>query len=155
MQYSYHVKRNRELWGYAMDYIVRTFGTGCDEVECSTYESALDIARKVRKSGHLATIIDADAPKIRWHVTGDCVSPFDVLARSDEEAIYKVQFATGDNTYNTAEVVGTINVVVTRPDGTVDVIGCICIDEAKKYMRRYNARGLDAYIQIITTDCDS
>ena len=99
-------------------------------------------------------IIDADAPKVRWHVTGDGVSPFDVLARSDEEAIYKVQFATGDNTYNMAEVVGTINVVVTMPDGIVDMIDCICIDEAKKYMRRYNARGWDAYIQIITTDCE-
>lgn len=50
------------------------------------------------------------------------------------------------------EVVGTINIVVTRPDGIVDFIGCICIDEAKKYMRRYNARGWNAYIQIITTD---
>lgn len=136
-----------------MDYIVRTFGIGCDEVECSTYENALDIARKVRKSGHLATIIDADALKIRWHVTGDGVSPFDVLARSADEAIYKVQFATGD-TYNTAEVVGEIKVVVTRPDGIVDMIGCICMDEAKKYMRRYNARGWNAYIQIITTDCE-
>lgn len=133
-----------------MGYIVRTFGIGCDEVECSTYENAFSIAREVRKSGHLATIIDADAPKIRWHVTGDGGSPFDVLARSDEEAIHKVQFATGD-TYNTAEVVGTINVVVTRPDGIVDFIGCVCIDEAKKYMRRYNARGWSAYI---TTDCE-
>lgn len=136
-----------------MDYIVRTFGTGFDEVECRTYENALCIARKVRKSGNLATIIDADAPKVRWHVTGDGVKPFDVLARSADEAIYKVQFATGD-AYNTAEVVGTINVVVTRPDGIVDMIGCICMDEAKKYMRRYNARGLNAYIQIITTDCE-
>ena len=51
------------------------------------------------------------------------------------------------------EVVGTINVVVTRPDGIVDMIGCICIDEAKKYMRRYNERGWNAYIKIITTDC--
>lgn len=135
-----------------MDYIVRTFGTGCDEVKCSTYENALEVARKVRKSGNLATIIDADAPKILWHVTGEGVSPFYVMARSADEAIYKVQFATGD-TYNTAEVVGTINVVVTRPDGTVDMIDCICIDEAKKYMRRYNARGWNAYIQIITTDC--
>lgn len=136
-----------------MDYIVRTFGTGCDEVECSTYEDALDVARKVRKSGHLATIIDADAQKVRWHVTGEVVSPFDVFARSADEAIYKVQFATGD-IYTTAEVVGEINVVVTRPDGIVDFIGCICIDEAKKFMRRYNARGLNAYIQIITTDCE-
>ena len=136
-----------------MDYIVRTFGTGCDEISCSTYEDALDVVRKVRKSGHIATIIDADAPKVRWHVTGEGIKPFDVLARSDEEAIYKVQFATGD-TYNTAEVVGTINVVVTRPDGIVDMIGCICMDEAKKYMRRYNARGWNAYIQIITTDCE-
>lgn len=136
-----------------MDYIVRTFGTGFDEVECSTYENALDVARNVRKSGHLATIIDADAPKIRWHVTGDGVSPFDVLARSADEAIYKVQFSTGD-IYNTAEVVGEINVVVTRPDGIVDIIGCICIDEAKKFMRRYNDRGWNAYIQIITTDCE-
>lgn len=135
-----------------MDYIVRTFGTGCDEVWCSTYEDALDVARKVRKSGHIATIIDADSPKVRWHVTGDGVSPFDVLARSADEAIYKVQFATGD-IYNTAEVVGEIRVVVTRPDGIVDFIGCICIDEAKKFMRRYNARGWSAYIQIITTDC--
>ena len=135
-----------------MDYIVRTFGTGCDEVECSTYENALDVARKVRKSGHLATIIDADAPKVRWHVTGDGLKPFDVLARSDDEAIYKVQFATGD-VYTTAEVVGEINVVVTRPDGIVDFIGCICMDEAKKFMLRYNARGWSAYIQIITTDC--
>lgn len=135
-----------------MDYIVRTFGIGCDEVECSTYESALDIARKVRKSVHLATIIDADAPKVRWHVTGDGVKPYDVLARSDEEAIYKVQFATGD-VYTTAEVVGEIRVVVTRPDGIVDMIGCICMDEAKKFMRRYNARGWNAYINIITTDC--
>lgn len=135
-----------------MDYIVRTFGIGCDEVECRTYENALDVARKVRKSGHLATIIDTDAPKIRWHVTGDGVSPFDVLARSADEAIYKVQFATGD-IYNTACVVGEIKAVVTRPDGIVDFIGCICMDEAKKYMRRYNARGWSAYIQIITTDC--
>lgn len=52
------------------------------------------------------------------------------------------------------EVVGTINVVVTRPDGIVDMIGCICIDEAKKYMLRYNERGWNAYIQIITTDCE-
>lgn len=136
-----------------MDYIVRTFGIGPDEVECSTYEKALDVARNVRKSGHLATIIDADAPKVRWHVTGDGVKPYDVLARSDEEAIYKVQFATGDNAYNTAKVVGTINVVVTRPDGIVDFIGCMCMDEAKKFMRRYNARGWIAYIKIITTDC--
>ena len=136
-----------------MKYFVRTFGIGCDEVECSTYENALDIARKVRKSGHLATIIDADATKIRWHVTGEGVKPYDVLARSDEEAIYKVQFATGD-TYNTACVVGEIKVVVTRPDGIVDFIGCICMDEAKKFMRRYNARGWNAYIQIITTDCE-
>ena len=135
-----------------MNYIVRTFGIGCDEVECSTYENALDVARKVRKSGHLATIIDADAPKVRWHVTGEGVSPFDVLARSADEAIYKVQFATGD-VYTTAEVVGEINVVVTRPDGVVDFIGCICMDEAKKYVRRYSARGWSAYIQIITTDC--
>lgn len=135
-----------------MDYIVRTFGTGCDEVECRTYEDALDVARKVRKYGHIATIIDTDAPKIRWHVTGDGVSPFDVLARSADEAIYKVQFETGD-VYTTAEVVGEIKVVVTRPDGIVDFIGCICMDEAKKYMRRYNERGLNAYIQIITTDC--
>lgn len=136
-----------------MDYIVKTFGIGCDEVECSTYENALDIARKVRKSGHLATIIDADAPKIRWHVTGYDCEPYDVLARSGEEALYKVQFGTNDYAYDTAEVVGTINVVVTRPDGIVDFIGCICMDEAKKYMRRYNARGWNAYIQIITTDC--
>ena len=135
-----------------MDYIVRTFGTGCDEVECSTYESALDIARKVRKSGHIATIIDADAPKVRWHVTGEGISPFDVLARSADEAIYKVQFATGD-AYTTAEVVGEIKVVVTRPDGIVDFIGCICMDEALKYMHRYNERGLRAHIQTITTDC--
>ena len=136
-----------------MDYIVRTFGIGCDEVECSTYENAIDIARKVRKSGHLATIIDADVPKVCCHVTGDGVSPFDVLARSDEEAIYKVQFATGD-VYTTAEVVGEINVVVTRHDGIVDFIGCICMDEAKKYVRRYNERGWNAYIKIITTDCE-
>lgn len=136
-----------------MDYIVRMFGIGCDEVECSTYENALDIARKVRKSGHIATIIDADATKVRWHVTGDGVSPFDVLARSADEAIYKAQFATGD-IYNTAEVVGEIRVVVTRPNGIVDFIGCICMDEAKKFMRRYNARGWSAYIQIITTDCE-
>ena len=136
-----------------MDYIVRTFGTGCDEISCSTYENALDIARKVRKSGHFATIIDADAIKVRWHVTGYDVKPYDVLARSADEAIYKVQFETGDN-YNTAEVVGEISVVVTRPDGTVDMIGCICMDEAKKLMRRYNARGWNAYIQIITTGCE-
>lgn len=80
-----------------MDYIVRTFGIGCDEVECSTYENAFSIAR---------------------------------------------------------EVVGEIKVVVTRPDGIVDIIGCICMDEAKKYMRRYNARGWSAYIQTITTDCE-
>ena len=135
-----------------MDYIVRTFGTGCDEVECSTYENALDVARKVRKSGHLATIIDADAPKVRWHVTGDGVSPFDVLARSADEAIYKVQFVTGD-VYTTAEVVGEINVVVTRPDGIVDFIGCICMDEALKYMHRYNERGWRAHIQTITNTC--
>lgn len=136
-----------------MDYIVRTFGTGFDEVECNTYENALDVARKVRKSGHLATIIDADAPKIRWHVTGEGVSPFDVLARSADEAIYKVQFATGD-IYNTAQVVGEIKVVVTRPDGIVDFIGCICIDEAKKFMRRYNDRGWAAYIQTINNNCE-
>ena len=136
-----------------MNYIVRTFGIGCDEVECSTYENALDIARKVRKSGHLAAIIDADAPKVRWHVTCDGVSPFDVLARSADEAIYKVQFATGD-VYSTAEVVGEIKVVVTRSDSIVDVIDCICMDEAKKYMRRYNARGWSARIKIITTYCD-
>lgn len=136
-----------------MGYIVRTFGIGCDEVECSTYESALAISRKVRKSGHIATIIDADALKVRWHVTGEGVSPFDVYARSDEEAIHKVEFATGD-VYNMAEIVGEIKVVVTRPDGIVDMIGCICMDEAKKYMRRYNARGWSAYIQIITTDCE-
>lgn len=136
-----------------MDYIVRTFGTGCDEISCSTYENALDVARKVRKSGHLATIIDADAIKVRWHVTGYGVKPYDVLARSADEAVYKVQFATGD-IYNTAEVVGEIMVVVTRPDGIVDMIGCICMDEAKKFMRRYNARCWDAYIQIITTDCE-
>lgn len=136
-----------------MDYIVRTFGTGFDDVECSTYEDAIDVARKVRKSGHLATIIDADSPKVRWHVTGDGVKPYDVLARSADEAIYKVQFATGD-VYTTSEVVGEIRVVVTRPDGIVDFIGCICIDEAKKFMRRYNARGWSAYIQIITTDCE-
>ena len=136
-----------------MDYIVRTFGICCDEVECSTYENALDIARKVRKSGHLATIIEADAHKVRWHVTGDGVSPFNVMARSADEAIYKVQFATGD-VYTTAEVVGEIKVVVTRPDGIVDFIGCICIDEAKKYIRRYNERGWNAYIKIITTDCE-
>ena len=136
-----------------MNYIVRTFGIGCDEVDCSTYENALDVARKVRKSGHLATIIDADAPKVRWHVTGEGVSHFDVLARSADEAIYKVQFATGD-VYNTAEIVGEINVVVTGPDGTVDAINCICMDEAKKYMRRYNARGWKACIQIITTYCE-
>ena len=135
-----------------MKYFVRTFGTGFDEVECSTYDDALDVARKVRKSGNLATIIDADSPKVRWHVTGDGVKPYDVLARSADEAIYKVQFATGD-VYTTAEVVGEINVVVTRPDGIVDFIGCICIDEAKKFMSRYNARGWRAYIQIITTDC--
>ena len=135
-----------------MDYIVRTFGTGCDEVECSTYENALDVARKVRKSGHLATIIDADATKVRWHVTGDGLKPFDVLARSADEAIYKVQFATGD-VYNTAEVVGEINVVVTRPDGIVDFIGCICMDEAKKFMHRYNERGWRAHIQTITNTC--
>lgn len=153
MLYISHVKQNRELWGYVMDYIVRTFGIGCDEVECSTYENAFSIAREVRKSGHLATIVDADAPKIRWHVTGIGVSPFDVYARSEEEAIYKVHFATG-NVYTTAEVVGEIKVVVTRPDGIVDFIGCICMDEAKKYMRRYNARDWSAYIQIITTDCE-
>lgn len=136
-----------------MDYIVRTFGTGCDEVWCSTYEDALDVARKVRKSGHIATVIDADAPKVRWRVTGYGVKPFDVLARSADEAIYKVQFATGD-IYNTAQVVGEIKVVVTRPDGIVDFIGCICIDEAKKFMRRYNARGWNAYIKIITADCE-
>lgn len=135
-----------------MDYIVRTFGTGCDEVECSTYDDALDVARKVRNSGHLATIIGADAPKVRWHVTGDGVKPYDVLARSADEAIYKVQFETGD-IYNTADVVGEIRVVVTRPDSTVDFIGCICMDEAKKFMRRYNASGWSSYIQIITTDC--
>ena len=135
-----------------MDYIVRTFGTGCDEVECSTYENALDVARKVRKSGHLATIIDADATKVRWHVTGDGLKPFDVLARSADEAIYKVQFATGD-VYNTAEVVGEINVVVTRPDGIVDMIDCICMDEAKKFMHRYNERGWRAHIQTITNTC--
>lgn len=136
-----------------MKYFVRTFGTGFDEVECSTYDDALDVARKVRKSGNLATIIDADSPKVRWHVTGDGVKPYDVLARSADEAIYKVQFATGD-VYTTAEVVGEINVVVTRPDGIVDIIGCICMDEAKKYMRRYNERGWNAYIQTITTDCE-
>ena len=135
-----------------MNYIVRTFGIGCDEVECSTYENALDIARKVRKSGHLATIIDSDAPNVRWHVTGDGVYPFDVLERSADEAIYKVQFATGD-VYSTAEIVGEIKVVVTRPDGIVDFIGCICMDEAKKYVRRYSARGWSAYIQTITNTC--
>lgn len=135
-----------------MDYIVRTFGIGSDEIECSTYENALDLARKVRKSGHLATIIASDAPKVRWHVTGDGVKPFDVLARSADEAIYKVQFATGD-VYTTAEVVGEIRVVVNSPDGTVDMIDCICMDEARKFMRRYNDRGWAAYIQIITTDC--
>ena len=136
-----------------MSWIVKTFDIGCNEVVCSRHEDACEMARKIRKTGHFATVIDADAPKVRWHVTGDGVKPFDVLARSDEEAIYKVQFATGD-TYNTAEVVGTINVVVTRPDGIVDMIGCICMDEAKKFMRRYNARGWSAYIQIITTDCE-
>lgn len=135
-----------------MDYIVMTFGTGCDEIECSTYENALDVARKARKSGHLATIIDADAPKVRWHVIGEGVSPFDVLSRSADEAIYKVQFATGD-VYSTAEVVGEIRVVVTRPDGIVDFIDCICMDEALKYMRRYNERGWRAHIQTITNTC--
>ena len=135
-----------------MDYIVRTFGTGCDEVECSTYENALDVARKVRKSGHLATIIESDAPKVLWHVTGEGVKHYYIMARSADEAIYKVQFSTG-NIYNTAEVVGTINVVVTRPDGTIDNIECICMDEALKYMHRYNERGWHAHIQTITNTC--
>ena len=130
-----------------MDYIVRTFGIGCDEVECSTYENAFSIAREVRKSGHLATIIDADAPKIRWHVTGTDCEPYDVLARSGEEALYKVQFATNDYAYDTAEVVGTITVIVNRPDGTVDTINCMCLDEAMKYARRYTDRGWHARIQ--------
>ena len=136
-----------------MDYIVRTFGIGCDEVECRTYENALDIARKVRKSGHLATIIDADALKVLWHLTGEGVTPYYIMARSADEAIYEVQFSTG-NIYNTAEVVGKFKVVFTRPDGTVDAINCICMDEALKYMHRYNARGWNACIKIITTDCE-
>ena len=52
------------------------------------------------------------------------------------------------------EVVGEINVNVTRPDGTVDTLDCVSIDEARKYVSRYNARGWNAYIQTITTDCE-
>ena len=137
-----------------MGYIVRTFELGCDEVECSTYENALSIAREVRKAGFLATIIDADAPKIRWYVTGTDVEPYDVLARSGEEALYKVQFATNNYAYDTAQVVGEIKVVITRPDGTEDAIDCTCLDEALKYARRYTDRGWNARIQIITTDCE-
>lgn len=130
-----------------MSYIVRTFGLGCDEAECSTYENACTMARAIRRSGYLATIIDADAPKIRWHVTGTDVEPYDVLARSGEEALYKVQFATNDYAYDTAQVVGTITVIVNRPDGTVDAINCICLDEAMKYAHRYTERGWNARIQ--------
>ena len=65
-----------------------------------------------------------------------------------------MQFATKD-AYDTAEVVGEIRVVVTRPDGEVDFILCVCLDEAKKYARRYTERGWNAYIQTITTDCEA
>lgn len=130
-----------------MGYIVKTFGLGCDEVECSAWEDACMMARKIRRSGHLATIIDADAPMIRWHVTGYDCKPYDVLARSGEEALYKVQFGTNDYAYDTAQVVGTITVIVNRPDGTVDTINCMCLDEAMKYAHRYTDRGWHARVQ--------
>lgn len=131
-----------------MSYIVRTFGLGCDEAKCSTYVNACTMARAISRSGYLAIIIDADAPTIRWHVTGKDVEPYDVLARSADEAICKVQFATNDYAYDTVQVSGMLKVVVERPDGTTDTIDCMCLDEAMKYARRYNERGWRAHVRV-------
>ena len=129
-----------------MKYIVRTFGLGCDEVECSNYDRACELASKVRKSGYDAAIIDACASYIHWCVTGVGVEQRRVLARSAEEALYKVQFAAGSVAYNEVQADGNIEVIVTRPNGTKDTIDCICYDEALKYIHRYTNRGWAARI---------
>ena len=137
-----------------MSWIVKTFDLGCNEVVCSTHEDACEMARKIRKSGYFATVIDSDAPEFRYIVNGFDVEPINVFARSADEAVYIAKLSTGCDNYDTSWIGYQIRVVVSRPDGTIDNIECICMDEALKYMHRYNERGWSAHIQTITTDCE-
>lgn len=132
-----------------MKYIVRTFNLGCDEVWCEDEDVACEMARKIRNSGHFAVVIDGDAPEVCWLVSGDGVEDVHVAARSADEAICIAQVNTGRSAYNTVQLEAQIQVVVTRPDGDIDVIECICIDEAKKYLRRYNDRGWRAVLKLV------
>lgn len=132
-----------------MKYIVRTFDLCCDEVLCEDEDVACEMARKIRNSGHLAIVIDGDAPEVCWLVSGDGVKDVHVAARSADEAICLAQYATACSAYNMVELEAQIQVVVTRPDGDIDVIGCICLDEAKKYLRRYNDRGWSAVLRLV------
>ena len=136
-----------------MSWIVKTFDLGCNEVVCSRHEDACEMARKIRKTGHFATVIDADAPEVRYIVSGFDVEPTNVFARSADDAVYIAKLSTGCNNYDTAWIGSQIRVVVNRPDGTIDNIECICMDEALKYMHRYNERGWRAHIQLITNTC--
>ena len=61
-----------------MSWIVKTFDLGCNEVVCSRHEDACEMARKIRKTGYFATVIDADAPEVRYIVSGFDVEPINV-----------------------------------------------------------------------------
>ena len=132
-----------------MNYIIRTFDLDCDEVWCENEDTACEMARKIRNSGHLAVVIDGDAPEVCWLVSGEGVKDVHVAARSADEAICLAQVNTGCSAYNTVQLDAQIQVVVTRPDGGIDVIECICLDEAKKYLRRYNDRGWRAVLKLV------
>lgn len=130
-----------------MSYIIKVFDLD-RTFECENEEVACEIAYKIRRLGHPAVAVDSEAPEVGYLVSGDGVKDVHIIAHSATEAICLAQFNTDCKAYNTAALEVPISVVVTRPDGDVDVIVCICLDEAKKYLRRYNDRGWPAVLQL-------
>lgn len=112
------------------------------DAKFETYEEACGWAQSMRNFGVESVIIDADAPLEHWDVWKTGMNrPHVVSARSAEEALMVARSITHDKELNNAQIRDLIQIEVTNPDGTTEVIYATGIFQAKKYMKAYEESG--------------
>ena len=112
------------------------------DAKFETYVEACGLAKSMRNFGVESVIIDADAPWAYWDVwkTGMTRSHV-VSARCADEALIVARSITHDKELDSVQRRELLQIEVTKPNGTIEVIDALGVFRARMYMKDYEERG--------------
>lgn len=112
------------------------------DAKFETYEEACGWAQSMRNFGVESVIIDADAPWAYWDVWKSGMTRSHVVsARSADEALVVARGIMHDDELDTVQRRELLQIEVTKPNGTIEVIEALGAFRAKMYMQDYEERG--------------